>query len=162
MSPVMILVSLGLISINNSDSTHPLPSTAISSGVDKTLMLQLVNDVRKKGCQCGDTWYPPASAVTWNDLLEKAATKHSRDMFEHKYFSHASGDGTKAGARIEAVGYRWKTYGENIAMGYISEKEVVNGWVSSPGHCKNLMNSSYKEMGVANVGNYWTQEFAAK
>jgi uncharacterized protein YkwD len=39
---------------------------------------------------------------------------------------------------------------------------VIDGWLKSPGHCKNLMDKSYKEMGVAKVGTYWTQEFATK
>ena len=53
-------------------------------------------------------------------------------------------------------------YGENIATGYRTEKEVVKGWIASPGHCKNIMSKLYKEMGVARYGNYWTQEFGAQ
>lgn len=130
--------------------------------VNKTLMLQLVNDVRKKGCQCGDTYYPSAPAVSWNALLEKAALGHSKDMNTHKYFSHTEGDGTGAGVRIDVAGYKWKAYGENIAMGFSSEKAVVDGWLKSPGHCKNIMNRSFKEVGVAKAGTYWTQDFGAK
>jgi len=143
------------------DSVQPV-TMLVAPGVNKTLMLQLVNATRKKGCQCGDTWYPSASSVTWNDALEKAAMNHSSDMFAKKYFSHTSADGTKAGSRIDAAGYRWKFYGENIAMGYNNEKEVIEGWISSPGHCKNIMNPNFKEMGVAHKGSYWTQEFGAK
>ena len=141
-----------------------MPVSAAESGttVNKTLMVQLVNEVRKKGCDCGDTYYPAVPAITWNETLEKAAASHSKDMFQKKYFSHTSPNGTKAGARIEAAGYRWKTYGENIAMGYSDERAVVEGWLSSPGHCKNIMNAYYKEMGVANINGYWTQVFATK
>jgi len=53
-------------------------------------------------------------------------------------------------------------YGENIGMGYKNEKEMVEGWLKSPGHCKNIMNKGYKEMGVAKVGSYWTQTFGAR
>ena len=143
------------------DGTEPVSSTE-GLAVNKSLMLQLVNDVRKKGCQCGDTWYPSAPPVTWNDLLEKAALNHSRDMYQNDYFSHTSQNGKNAGYRIHLVGYNWKSYGENIAMGYRDEREVVAGWVSSPGHCKNIMNKNYKDMGVARVGSYWTQEFGSK
>lgn len=125
-------------------------------------MLQLVNDVRKKGCQCGDAYYPSAPAVTWNNLLEKAALGHSQDMYSNNYFSHEAQDGTGAGERIVVAGYKWRTYGENIAMGYSAEKEVVDGWIKSPGHCKNIMNSSFKEMGAAKAGSYWTQDFGVK
>lgn len=127
--------------------------------VNKTLVLQLVNEVRKKGCQCGDTYYYPVPEITWNEQLEEAALTHSSDMFQNDFFSHTAPDGSKGGVRIERAGYNWTAYGENIAAGYNSEKEVVQGWIKSPGHCKNLMNKMYKEMGVARVGKYWTQEF---
>jgi uncharacterized protein YkwD len=142
-------------------STHPLPEIRVA-GLNKILLLQLVNDVRKRGCQCGDAWYPSAPPVAWNELLEKAAMAHSTDMSRNGFFSHTSPTNGKAGPRLEAIGYNWKSYGENIAMGFESEKEVVDGWLKSTGHCKNIMNPSYKEMGVAKAGAYWTQEFGAK
>jgi uncharacterized protein YkwD len=54
------------------------------------------------------------------------------------------------------------SYGENIAFGQRSEREVMQGWLSSPGHCKNIMSKTFKEMGVSRVGDYWTQVFATK
>jgi len=39
---------------------------------------------------------------------------------------------------------------------------VIEGWLKSPGHCKNIMSQKYKEMGVARVGNYWTQTFGSQ
>lgn len=134
-----------------------LPST-----VNKSQLLQLVNEVRQKGCQCGDTYYYPTTKVSWNSDLELAAYNHSSDMYQNKYFSHTGLDGSNPGMRIDQVGYKWMAYGENIATGYTSEREVVEAWLKSPGHCQNIMNKAYKEMGVARVGNYWTQEFAAK
>ena len=138
-------------------SNDPVPST-----VNKTVLLQLVNDARKKGCNCGNTYYAPAPALTWNDLLEKAAFNHSKDMSQRKYFSHTGSDGSGSGERINAAGYAWKFYGENIAAGYPTEKEVISGWLSSPGHCANIMNKNYKEMGVAKVADYWTQDFGSR
>jgi len=140
----------------------PGPKTTAKESLDKIGILKLVNAARKKGCQCGDTYYYPAPALTWNEQLEQAAFAHSKDMSSKNYFNHTAPDGSRAGDRIEKAGYHWLTYGENIGLGYKSEKEVVEGWLKSPGHCKNIMNKDYKEMGVARVGNYWTQEFAAK
>ncbi len=134
----------------------------IPATVNKEVVLKLVNDVRKKGCQCGDTYFYPVPELTWNTQLEEAAYKHSNDMYRKNFFSHVAPDGSKAGLRIERTGYKWKAYGENIASGYASEKEVVRGWIKSPGHCKNIMNKGFKEMGVARAGDYWTQEFGAK
>ncbi|HEX2609211.1 MAG TPA: CAP domain-containing protein [Flavisolibacter sp.] len=130
--------------------------------LNKKLILSLVNEARKKGCRCGDTYYPSAPALQWNDQLERAALDHSRDMSSKKYFSHTSPEGLGAGERIQNAGYNWMMYAENIGMGFKDEKEVVEGWLNSPGHCKNIMNTSYKEMGVGKVGNYWTQEFGSR
>src|SRR5215207_5875618 len=93
------------------------PSAEISSaGINKTVMLQLINDARKKGCNCGDKYFSPAPALTWNDQLEKAALDHSTDMYQNSYFSHTDKKGNSAGIRIRKAGYNWKIYGENIAQ----------------------------------------------
>lgn len=144
------------------DSTPVATNVSVASTVNKTVLLLLVNNARKKGCDCGNTYYAPAPALTWNDQLEKAAYTHSRDMFQNKYFSHTGSDGTSSGDRISNAGYDWKWYGENIAEGYPTEKDVVAGWLSSPGHCANIMNKNYREMGIAKVGDYWTQDFGSK
>ncbi len=143
-------------------SGTPEGSGAGTATVNKTVLLQLVNEARKKGCQCGDTYYNPAPPLAWNDKLEAAALAHTKDMSEKNYFSHTSPDGSNAGVRIQRAGYAWSTYGENIAFGHTSEQDVVKGWLSSPGHCKNIMSSYYKEMGVARTGKYWAQEFGAR
>ena len=151
-----------LITSCTKDSTPVAANNSVSSTVNKTVLLQLVNDARKKGCNCGNTYYAPAPALTWNDQLEKAAYNHSNDMFRNKYFSHTGSDGSGSGERIDDAGYSWRYYGENIAQGYPAEKEVVSGWLSSPGHCSNIMSKDYKEMGVAKVGDYWTQDFGSR
>jgi len=124
--------------------------------------LQLVNDVRKKGCICGSTVMPPVGVVAWNDQLAKAAYGHSVDMNTHDYFSHTGLDGSTPGQRITAEGYRWSAYGENIAEGYSTEQIVMNAWLSSEGHCKNIMDGGFKDMGVGRDGNYWTQDFGSR
>jgi uncharacterized protein YkwD len=148
--------------VSNDTVVNTEPLSTVPTTVNKTVMLQLINSVRQKGCQCGDTYYNPAPSLTWNNQLEAAAYVHSEDMYTNKYFNHTAPDGSNGGVRIEQAGYNWTTFGENIAMGYKSEKEVLDGWLQSPGHCKNIMNKSFKEMGVARVGTYWTQEFGAK
>jgi uncharacterized protein YkwD len=142
--------------------THSYAQTQPVTTINKEVMLKLVNQVRQKGCQCGDTYYPAAPAVVWNDKLEMAAAKHSADMYKNSYFSHIAADGTNGGSRLDVVGYNWIAYSENIGMGYADEKEVVEAWVQSPSHCKNLMGKEYKEMGVARVGTYWTQDFGSR
>lgn len=123
-------------------------------------LIELVNNYRQSGCNCGSEFFPPANPVVWNDLLKDAAQKHSDDMKENNFFSHTGSDGSNPGERIYDAGYNWSIWGENIAKGYTSEEDVINGWITSEGHCKNIMNPSFEEMGVATSGTYWTQEFA--
>jgi uncharacterized protein YkwD len=85
-------------------------------------------------------------------------------MAARNYFSHTSADGRSMVDRVEATGYDWSTLGENIAGGQRSVDEVVAGWMNSEGHCANLMNPRFTEMGVACARNdastydlYWTQ-----
>lgn len=144
--------------VDTPTSTH----ATLPTSVNKSVLLQLVNEVRKKGCKCGDTYYGPAPAVKWNDQLAAAATSHSENMYKNKFFAHVAPDGSNGGVRIKRVGYTWMAFGENIAVGYRTEKEVVKGWIESPGHCKNIMSKLYKEMGVGRYGNYWTQEFGRR
>jgi uncharacterized protein YkwD len=163
MKRTMLLFPLffAIITSCSHDSLPPGDTLSSSSTVNKAVVLQLVNDARKKGCSCGKIYYPPVPALTWNNQLEKAAYSHSTDMFRNKYFSHTGSDGSGTGERITNAGYSWRYYGENIAQGYPTEKEVVAGWLSSPGHCANIMNKNYKEMAVARVGDYWTQDFGS-
>jgi hypothetical protein len=44
----------------------------------------------------------------------------------------------------------------------MSINEVMNGWIKSPGHCKNLMNPQFKEVGVAEDHTYWVQDFGGR
>jgi uncharacterized protein YkwD len=157
-----ILVSCSKSDVSNETTGTVKTSSAVPATVDKTLLLQLVNQTRQQGCQCGDTYYYPATTVVWNDLLEKAAYNHSSDMYQNNYFSHTGLDGSNPGDRITALGYKWMAYGENIAMGFSTEKAVFDAWLKSPDHCKNIMSHNFKEMGVARTGNYWSQEFGSK
>jgi len=135
----------------------------VATGLDNVAMLKMVNNVRSTGCTCGTTVMPAVAPLTWNNVLAAAALGHSQDMNATGNFSHNSSDGTSFSARITAAGYtNWRALGENIAYGYTTEQAVFNGWLQSEGHCKNMMSASFKEMGAAKAGTYWTQDFGAK
>ena len=139
----------------------PVVST-VNTGLDNTAMLKLVNDTRAAGCTCGTTVMPPAGALKWNDLLATAALAHSKDMNATGQLIHNSSDGTSFSDRITSFGYTWSTVGENIAWGQTTEQQVFNDWLQSEGHCKNMMNGSFKDFGAAKDGVYWTQDFGAQ
>ncbi|WP_158828530.1 CAP domain-containing protein [Mucilaginibacter lacusdianchii] len=129
--------------------------------------LARINQVRQQGCKCGTTVMPPAPPLVWNEDLEKAAVGHARDMAKKNYFNHDSQDGRTMGDRIMQAGYKYDGYksfvvGENIARGQKSIAEVSNGWFKSVGHCKNLMNPQFREVGVAKYKTYWVQDFGGR
>lgn len=131
----------------------------------KTDLMTLINQARSSARSCGSTAYPAAAPVTWNDKLFDAAASHSADMANNNYFSHTSLDGRSAGQRISSAGYNWSSYGENIAAGQNSASSVMAAWMSSPGHCANIMGANFTEVGVACVINnsstyrlYWTMD----
>ncbi|TFW16425.1 CAP domain-containing protein, partial [Massilia arenosa] len=130
-------------------------------------ILAAVNEARAQTRMCGDREYPATGPVTWNETLGEAALRHSRDMATRRFFNHRGSDGTLAPQRATQEGYAWHRIGENIASGQGTPEEAVAGWIASPGHCANLMNPGFSEMGAAYAANptrhvlYWTQVFAS-
>jgi uncharacterized protein YkwD len=129
--------------------------------------LKQINHVRETGCTCGTIYMPPVPPLVWNENLEKAAQGHAWDMSNNNYFSHTSKDGRSMEDRIVFAGYIFKGFksfaiGENIAFGQGSISEAMDGWIKSPGHCKNLMNSQFKEVGVSENHKYWVQDFGGR
>ena len=129
--------------------------------------LTYINKVRKKGCTCGVNYMPPAPPLTWNYQLESAAIGHAADMATQHYFNHTSLDGRTMKDRINATGYTLNGFrgikiGENIAFGQQSIAEVMQGWLNSEGHCKNLMGQGFKEIGIARANDYWVQDFGGR
>jgi uncharacterized protein YkwD len=151
------------VAVNDSPIGNKNPETpTIVYNVNKSLLLNLVNQQRENGCTCGSSMMPAVPGLTWNDQLATAAYDHSLDMSINNFFSHTNLEGDGPGDRIRAAGYLWKTYGENIAKGYANEQDVMTGWLSSEDHCKNIMNKNFREIGMGREGNIWTQVFGAR
>jgi len=133
----------------------------------KNEFLVQINYNRTRGCNCGITYMPPAPPLVWNDQLEIAGLGHAKDMSRKNYFSHTAIDGKTMQDRIVLAGYNFKGFrsfmvGENIAQGQESITEVMKGWFKSEGHCKNLMNPGFKEVGVSEINHYWVQDFGGR
>ena len=148
----------------------PPPTPGLSIEAQKTL--QLVNTARAQSRQCGATTYPAVPALTWNTKLESAAKAFNQEMIAKQFFDHIGPDGSTPATRLTAQGYSWSTIGENIALGSLGSSldtvsGAIQGWLASAGHCRNIMNANFTEMGlVGTAGNwngfdamYWTQEF---
>ncbi|MGM0375741.1 MAG: CAP domain-containing protein [Bacteroidota bacterium] len=129
---------------------------------DKDEMLQLVNEARAESRRCGGTKHEATHPLGWNEKLAQAALVHANDMAENEFFDHTGSDGSTIVERIEREDYVWRAAGENVAMGPRTVADVVEGWLESPGHCSNIMNPDFREMGAAisDDGQYWVQVFA--
>lgn len=79
--------------------------------------------------------------------LQEAAQKHAEDMAERSEMTHKGEDGSTPAERIKAEGYRYRRVGENIAYGQFSIKKVMEGWLDSPPHKKNIL-GSFSQIGV--------------
>lgn len=130
--------------------------------------LKLVNSARAKPRQCGERRFSSAAPLSWNSRLASAALLHSKAMAAQDHLSHSGRDGSTVGDRARQSGYRWRRIGENIAAGQGSAREVVAGWLSSPGHCANLMSPDFSDIGIAYATNpraepviFWTQVFGS-
>lgn len=129
-------------------------------------VLEAVNEVRAEGAVCDGVPQPPVGPLAHDALLELAARRHSLDMAEQRYFDHTSLDGRTPEDRVREVGWTGRgPIGENIAWGAPTVEAVMAGWMSSPGHCLNIMSPSYRTLGVGYAevdggdGPRWTQNF---
>ncbi|TAA47461.1 CAP domain-containing protein [Corallincola spongiicola] len=153
------------------DNEQPSPENIDYSQVlcddDLSAVIHLINQLRAQSQMCGEEAFPAVDALSMNALLDRAAEGHSANMANYDFFDHTGLDGSSPGDRISEQGYDWRSYGENIAAGQFNAQQAVNGWMNSPGHCRNIMNPNVTEMGLACVenssasyGRYWTQVFA--
>ncbi|MGY4894216.1 CAP domain-containing protein [Micromonospora aurantiaca (nom. illeg.)] len=135
-----------------STSTKATATTGLSAELQK--VVTIVNQERAKaGCK----------ALTVNAKLNLAAQRHSQDQADHKKMDHTGSDGSQPWDRVKAAGYSYRMVGENVAWNYQTPAAVMEGWMNSEGHRKNILNCSYTQIGVGvarSNGPYWTQVFA--
>ncbi len=135
-------------------STVPPPPLSSSQALE---ILALVNQERAEhGLQ----------SLRLETRLNAAAQQHSVEQGLLGDIYHVAPDGTGPGDRIKATGYSFSTWGENVAGGQRSAEAVMEDWMNSPGHCRNILRPSFTEMGVGYAETnssyrvWWTQAFA--
>ena len=124
-------------------------------GISATLPTELgrvmpreVNATRLSGYDCGAKGaFKSKTALKLEPHLSAAAQAHADDMKTNDYLSHTAPDGSTVGTRVTRTGYRWSGVGEHITQGYKNVDEVMSGWLKSDGHCANLINPGFSELG---------------
>lgn len=132
-------------------------------------ILQRLNALRASGHRCGGRAMPPAPPVQWDTALYSAASGHSLAMAKGNFFDHRSPDGRSVSQRASASNYAWKSVGENIAGGDSTVAGVMQGWLDSADHCRNMLDATFLDVAVACVqqpgtewGTYWTMVLGRK
>lgn len=132
---------------------------------DLDAVVRETNARRARPQRCGKYGERPATApLSPHAQLNAAAQAHAADMAAHKRMSHTGSDGSTAMQRARRAGFSGSGVGENVAMGQRSAREVVDGWVASEGHCKNMTDGRFTRIGVgvaqdARGVRYWAQVF---
>lgn len=95
-------------------------------------------------------------ALALNSTLSQAAQAKANDMMAHDYWAHVSPTGVTPWYWFSSAGYSYQTAGENLAYGFSTSGETITGWMNSPGHRANILNTSFQEVGfgVVNAPSY--------
>jgi len=97
-----------------------------------------------------------AGALTINSKLASAAQAKANDMVARNYWSHTTPDGQDPWVFIDATGYSYQKAGENLAYGFATSGDTIIGWMNSPSHRANMLDTGFKEVGFgfANAPSY--------
>lgn len=123
-------------------------------------VLVLVNQRRAAGASCGSEGrFGPKPALVADNTLTCIARAFAKDMADHHFFSHEDQSGRSPFDRMDAAGLNYSAAAENIAEGQQTPEEVVRSWISSDGHCANMMGDTQRT-GIGFSGHVWVQDFA--
>jgi uncharacterized protein YkwD len=140
-------------------TSTPTALPTSTAATPQARVVQLVNQAR---AQAG------LSPLVVNTNLGSAAQSYSALMASTNCFGHTCGPVPDFSQRLVQAGYTgWTALGENVAAGQQTADDVFTSWMNSPGHKANILNSSFREIGVGmakggSYGVYWTQEFGAR
>jgi uncharacterized protein YkwD len=115
-------------------------SGASASEIANTLV-RLTNDERAAA---------GISALQTSSQLMQAAQLQAGQMAAARQLAHTLPNATYPTIedRLNAAGYQWQSYAENIATGYSSTAQVMSGWMQSPGHRANILNADFTQIGT--------------
>ncbi|RBW68160.1 CAP domain-containing protein [Bacillus taeanensis] len=118
-------------------------------------VIELTNEQRRKN------GLPDLKADT---SLSNVAREKSNDMQKNNYFSHTSPTYGSPFDMMRDFGITYNAAGENIAKGQSTAEQVVNSWMNSAGHRKNILSGNFTHIGVGynGTGHHWTQMFISK
>jgi uncharacterized protein YkwD len=97
-------------------------------------------------------------------VLTAAALAHAEDMAKHGVMRHEGSDGSTPAQRLQRLNYAYQNMAENVSRGQETVEAVMETWMTSPPHRKNIL-GDFEKAGVALARDadgvpYWCVEFA--
>ncbi|ENH95610.1 hypothetical protein J416_15192 [Gracilibacillus halophilus YIM-C55.5] len=140
---------------SNQGNNQQTPNAGGDVGQFQEEVVRLTNQERKNN---------GASELKIDQELMGVAQMKSEDMAENNYFSHTSPTYGSPFDMLRSNGIDYSKASENIAAGQQSAKDVVDSWMNSKGHRRNLLDPEVTHIGVGYTsnGDYWTQLFIKK
>lgn len=109
-------------------------------------LIQILDQVNQKRIKEG------LNELVLNEKLSEAARRKAADMFTFNYWAHTNPqNGTDPWYFFEAVDYKYRYAGENLARDFATTSPMVEAWMDSPTHRENILSSKYQETGIAVV-----------
>ncbi|WP_082112318.1 CAP domain-containing protein [Paenibacillus sp. DMB20] len=133
--------------------TKPSAPASTEKSAFASRVVELVNKERAKA---------GLKALTVNDALTVMALDKAKDMNSKNYFDHNSPTYGSPFDMMKKYGISYRYAGENIAKGQRTPEEVMNSWMNSEGHRKNIMSPNFTMIGVGYYNGYWVQEFISQ
>ena len=144
--PLVAIVGLGIV-LNTFWATVQSAVLGYATNMSSSSLLQETNEERSGS---------GLATLSISDRLTQAAQAKANDMAARNYWSHNTPEGTPPWTFMTQAGYAYYTAGENLAYGFEDSGGAVAGWMASPGHRDNILNTTFKEVGfgIANVPDY--------
>ncbi|MCA9324096.1 CAP domain-containing protein [Candidatus Saccharibacteria bacterium] len=148
--PILAVVTFGMFfsNVNPKSSQHNQPATlAYATEMGTGALLNSTNAQRSSN---------GLGALTLNSKLNASAQAKANDMVARDYWAHNTPDGKEPWVFFDAAGYVYQKAGENLAYGFSSSDATVIGWMNSPSHRANILDTGYTEVGFgfANSANF--------
>ena len=164
---LLLCFLLSLTSIHAAEDKNMDNSSNCDINSIQQALLTAHNKARAKARRCGQQKFSAAPELEWSCTLADITTAHANDMATKNYIEHQRADGTSARDDLIAARYEVAMWAENIGAGQEQVKDVVKGWLKSPGHCSNIMNPDITKMGGSRIDSstaqypyYWSVLFA--
>jgi hypothetical protein len=145
--PLLLVILIGLIFNFNWHTSRTGETLPYATSMSISGLLSSTNSNRASN---------GSGSLALNSQLTQAAQAKANDMVARNYWSHNTPDGQEPWVFINNAGYKYQKAGENLAYGFLTSDDAVAGWMNSPPHKANLLDSAFSEVGFgfANSDNF--------